>query len=168
MDALSTQEQQWLQQMRQVRDRLYVGMDHHAGQVTVAMADGQAILDHTGSRESFHWVETKVFDQDGGGYRALLDHLAERYPQVPRDHYLFLSEPSYAKPCSQFLRNAGFSAQQVLWVDPRKVAQYRRSHHLVLAGKNDADDARTLLAMLFRATSIRRAPSSSSRSQPWT
>lgn len=158
MDGLSSQEQQWLLKMRQIRSCLFIGIDHHSAQLTVAIASGQQLMEQSGSRNGFSWVKTKVFAQDGVGYLALLDHLADIYPEVPRERYLFLSEPSYAKPCSQFLLNAGLEPSQVLWVDTRKVSQYRKSHHLTSAGKNDADDARTMVAMLFGATSEASAP----------
>lgn len=158
MDNISTQEQQWLERMRQARDCLYIGIDHHSAQLTIALASGKQMMEQLRSRSGFAWMPVKVFTQDGIGYRELLDYIAASYPDVPRDRYFFLSEPSYAKPCSQFLLNAGHKASQVLWVDTRKVSQYRKSHHLTSAGKNDADDARTMVAMLYGAMSEASAP----------
>lgn len=156
--SLSVQEQQWLEKMRVVRDCLYVGIDHHGAQLTVAVATGAEIIERSGDRHGFSWIKTRVFAQDGQGYLDLLDYLATTHPEVAPERYRFLSEPSYAKPCGLFLLNNGFSRSQVLWVDTRKVSQYRKAHHLGASGKNDPEDARTMVAMLYRAASEPSGP----------
>lgn len=158
MEVLSLQEQQWLRQMRLRRDRLYIGIDHHSAQLTIAAATGEEIFTHAAKGPEFSWMKSGVFSQDGPGYLELLADLAERYPEIPRTGYLFLSEPSYAKPFSHFIRQSGFAPEQVLWVDARKVSQFRKSHHLGAAGKNDVEDARAIAALLFQVTSETAEP----------
>lgn len=153
MNATSTLEEQLLAAFRETHEALFIGIDHHGDQMTVAVALGKEISTRQLAKPGYRWIPTKVFDQDALGYLALLDFLSERFPDVPRGRYRFLSEPSYAKPCCHFLFNAGFGRHQVLWADTRKVSQFRKVHHLQASGKNDADDARAMTAMLYLASS---------------
>lgn len=158
MEKLSNQEVEWLLRMRQLRGRIFIGIDHHAGQLTVAMAKGGDILDAHANERGWSCIGSHVYEQDSRGYTALLEDIAKQFPDQSKEDYLFLSEPSYAKPCSSFLLQSGIAASQVLWVDTRKASQYRKTYHLGTAGKNDADDARALVAMLYRATTDPAAP----------
>lgn len=158
MTTLTTLEEQLLQTFRRAHNALFVGIDHHGDQLTVSAARGEELAQRQAVKSGYSWLPYKVFTQDGLGYVALLEYLAEEFPDVPREHYRFLSEPSYAKPCCHFLLGAGFEKHQVLWSDTRKVAQFRKAHHLSAAGKNDADDARTMVAMLYYAASQPSAP----------
>lgn len=158
MSNLSLLEEELLLAFRKAHDALYIGIDHHGDQLTVAVVQGRELADRQRTKPGYSWVPTKVFAQDGLGYVALLDFLAERFPDVPREQYRFLSEPSYAKPSCHFLYRAGFGRHQVLWADTRKVAQFRKTHHLSTSGKNDADDARAMVAMLYFAASHASAP----------
>jgi len=151
---LSAEDACMLRAQQRARDALYIGLDHHAAQLTVAVVRGGEI--QARAKPGYAWVPTKVFDQDGPGYVALLAHLAEAFPDVPRDAYRFLSEPSYAKPCCKFLRDQGFKSGQVLWVDTRKVGQFRKVHNLG-AGKSDVDDARAMVALLYHAATAPHA-----------
>ena len=38
---LTEQEQQWLDRQRALQQRVFVGIDHHSRQLTVAMASGE-------------------------------------------------------------------------------------------------------------------------------
>lgn len=158
MSSLTSLEEQLVLAFRKAHDALYIGIDHHGDQLTVAVVQGRELADRQRSKPGYSWVPTKVFPQDGLGYVALLDYLTERFPDIPREQYRFLSEPSYAKPCCHFLYGAGFARHQVLWADTRKVAQFRKTHHLTASGKNDADDARAMVAMLYFAASQAAAP----------
>lgn len=152
---LTPREHEALLALRQTRQRLYIGLDHHGAQVTVAVARGQAIAERT--KPGYAWVSTFVVAQDGLGYKDLLARLARDYPEVDPQHYAFVSEPSYAKPCSQFLLDRGFTRAQVLWVDTRQVGQFRKTHGLG-AGKSDVDDARAMVALLYHAATHPAAP----------
>lgn len=158
MNTLSTLEEQLLLAFRQAHESLYIGIDHHGDQMTVAFVLGRELAERHLARPGYSWVPTRAFAQDGLGYVALLEFLAEQFPEVPRERYRFLSEPSYAKPCCHFLFGAGFERHQVLWADTRRVSQFRKTHHLTAAGKNDADDARAMVAMLYHAASQAAAP----------
>lgn len=158
MTILTNLEEQLLSAFRQVHSALLIGIDHHGDQMTVAAVRGQEVAEQQLAKPGYSWIAYRVFAQDGFGYVALLEYLAEEFPEVSREQYRFLSEPSYAKPCSHFLLGAGFERHQVLWSDTRKVAQFRKAHHLSAAGKNDADDARTMIAMLYHAACQPSAP----------
>lgn len=154
---MTLQEQAELLVQREARNALFIGIDHHGAQLTVAVARGQEIALRATSKPGYSWITTRVFEQDGLGYKALLEHLETTYPDVPREHYRFVSEPSYAKPCCHFLLSAGLGKHQVLWVDTRKVGQFRKAHNLG-AGKSDVDDARAMLALLYHASTTPGAP----------
>jgi hypothetical protein len=163
LPPLTQLEQQMLLAFRRSQDCLFIGVDHHGAQLTVAAALGRDLAERglqglaTAAKAGLSWVPTSVFPQDGPGYLALLEHLQTSFPEVPRERYRFLSEPSYAKPCCYFLLSAGFGRHQVLWVDTRKVGRFRKAHGLG-AGKSDVDDARAMLALLHHAASTPGAP----------
>ncbi len=156
--SLTSLEAQLLLAFRQAHDALFIGIDHHGDQMTVALVLGRELSIRQLTKPGYSWIPTRVFAQDGFGYVALLDFLAEQFPGVPREQYRFLSEPSYAKPCCHFLFRAGFGTHQVLWADTRRVNQFRKVHHLTASGKNDADDARAMVAMLYFAATQPAAP----------
>lgn len=150
-ETITAEDLIYLNHIRAVRDRLYIGVDHHSRQLTIAAAEGSALLRATEQGRGLAWVDVRVFDQDAFGYLALLEHLATAFPGVGRERYFFVGEPSYAKPFSAFLLNLGFAPSQVRSVDTREVGHYRKAHRFGAAGKNDHDDARALLAMGFRS-----------------
>ncbi len=158
MATLTSLEEQLLLTFRQAHEALFIGIDHHGDQMTVAVVGGRELAERQLMKPGYGWIAYKVFPQDGLGYVALLAYLAEHFPDVPRECYRFLSEPSYAKPCCHFLLGAGFGRHQVLWADTRKVSQFRKTHHLTASGKNDADDARAMVAMLYYAATQPSAP----------
>lgn len=158
MATLTSLEEQLLLAFRQAHEALFIGIDHHGDQMTVAVVGGRELAERQLTKPGYGWIAYKIFPQDGLGYVALLAFLAEQFPDVPRERYRFLSEPSYAKPCCHFLLGAGFGRHQVLWADTRKVSQFRRTHHLSASGKNDADDARAMVAMLYYAATQAAAP----------
>lgn len=139
-------EEAWLATMRQAWECVYVGIDHHSRQLTVAAATGAQFQANHGAK-SAAWIPTAVFAQDGLGYVELLEWLASRFPEVPRDRFVFLSEPTFAKPACQFLAGAGFDPTRVLWVKTTDVGPYRKARAIGKSGKNDLDDARALATM---------------------
>lgn len=142
---LTIHEQQWLEDQRRLRRQVFVGLDHHTTQLTVACADGELLLQGPAPAS----LPIARFAQDGAGYQALLALLRARFPDTSPADFAFLSEPTYAKPLCHFLVQAGFAATQVYWVRTTKVGQYRKAHDLSRAGKNDDEDARTMLWLLF-------------------
>lgn len=92
-----------------------------------------------------------VFEQDGPGYRCLLEWLESRFPGIPRDRFTFVAEPTFAKPLGQFLAKAGFEAHEIKWVRTPEVAPYRKARGIGKSGKNDHDDARAMAMMAFEA-----------------
>lgn len=144
---LTMHERAWLDAQRQLRQQLFVGVDHHAAQLTVAVAMGATLLDRPAPRE----LPVRRFAQDGYGYREMLAWLAEQFPGVEREAIWFVSEPTYARPFGHFLRTQGFTAEQVVWVKPEKVPQYRKANDLSAAGKNDDVDAQVLTLLRFEA-----------------
>ena len=142
---LTSQEQQWLATQRGLQRRVFVGIDYHSVQLTVAMATGEMLR----QRPAPARIPIRRFRQDGLGYRELLTCLDEQFPQANRSDFFFVAEPTFAQPLGYFLRQQGFAPQQILWVKTNKVAQYRKAHDLSAAGKNDDQDARTMLLMGF-------------------
>lgn len=142
---LSSQERQWLDTQRSLHRSVFVGIDHHSIQLTVAMASGETLS----QRPAPGQIPVRRFRQDGLGYRELLACLDDQFPQANRSDFFFVAEPTFAQPLGYFLRQQGFAPQQILWVKTNKVAQYRKAHDLSAAGKNDDQDARTMLIMGF-------------------
>lgn len=141
-------EATWLSSMRQAWERVYVGIDHHSRQFTVAASSGEQ-FQFNQSAKNAGWMPVAVFTQDGLGYVELLEWLAERFPGVPRDHFVFACEPTFSQPLCHFLASVGFSSENILWVKTTEVGLYRRAKGIGRAGKNDHDDARTLTTMAF-------------------
>lgn len=142
---LTTHEQAWLDAQRRLRQQVFVGVDHHSAQLTVTAATGATLLGRPAPRE----LSVRRFAQDGYGYRELLAWLAEQFPGVERSEIWFASEPTYARPLGHFLRQQGFTAEQVAWVKPEKVPQYRKANDLSAVGKNDDVDAQVLTLLRF-------------------
>lgn len=150
MQPLRTHEQGWLDAMRQVWGRVFIGLDHHSRQVTIAAAAGEQFQANRAA-QSANWMLTSIFDQDGLGYADLLDWLTTNFPTTPRDRFVFASEPTFSKPLASFLISAGFCADQILWVKTTEVGPYRKAKGIGKAGKNDTDDSRALATMAFEA-----------------
>lgn len=146
-------EQAWLSSMRQVWERVYVGIDHHSRQFTVAAAAGAEFQQHHTSKGA-GWMPVSVFSQDGLGYVELLDWLDTRFPGVGRDHFVFVCEPTFSQPLCHFLASVGYPTEQILWVKTTEVSPYRKVKGVGKSGKNDHDDARTLATMAFEEASL--------------
>ncbi|MNL01859.1 Transposase [compost metagenome] len=136
--------------MRQAWERVYVGIDHHSRQITVAAASGAQFQESQGAKSST-WMQVTTFTQDGLGYAELLDWLGESFSGVPRERFVFVSEPTFSKPLCHFLASAGFASEQILWVKTIETSLYRKAKGVGNAGKNDQDDARVLATMAFEA-----------------
>lgn len=134
--------------MRQAWERVYVGIDHHSRQFTVATASGAQFQANQAARSSA-WLQVAVFTQDGLGYVELLDWLSENFPDVPRERFVFVCEPTFSKPLCHFLASVGFSSERILWVKTSETGPYRKVKGIGNAGKNDQDDARVLATMAF-------------------
>lgn len=141
-------EDAWLVAMRQAWECVYVGIDHHSRQLTIAAATGGQFQAQQNAKNAA-WIPTAVFAQDGLGYVELLEWLATKFPDVPRDRFVFLSEPTFAKPACQFLAAAGFDPVRILWVKTTEVGPYRKAKAISKSGKNDQDDARAMATMAF-------------------
>lgn len=141
---ISTHEASWLERQRQLGRRLFVGIDHHAAQLTVAAATGAQLR----SRPDAATLPVARFAQDGMGYRELLAWLHDRFGDVAAEEVYFVSEPTLAQPLGHFLRQQGYGAEQVLWVRPEEVPAYRKAQRLSRVGKNDDADARTFVFLL--------------------
>lgn len=144
---LTREEATWLDAQRRLRQQVFVGIDHHAAQLTVSAALGERLLQRATPQE----LPVQRFAQDVYGYRELLAWLAQEFPQANQADIWFVAEPTYAQPLGHFLRRQGFATEQVLWVNPTKVPQYRKAHDLSKTGKNDDSDAQVLVLMLFDA-----------------
>ena len=150
MQEIPAFEDRWLSAMREAWAGVYVGIDHHSRQFTAAAASGEQFQANQGARDSA-WMTTNAFAQDGLGYVELLAWLSGHYPGVPREKFMFLSEPTFAKPLGGFLKSGGYQATQVRWVHTTEVGLYRKAKHVGKSGKNDRDDARALATMTFEA-----------------
>lgn len=144
---LNEHEQQWLDAQRRLGRQVFVGIDHHTAQFTVAVAAGEQLRQRPDPAQ----LTVVRFSQDGLGYRQFLDWLCERFPDAATADFCFLAEPSYSQPLRHFLLGRGFRDDQVLWVNTAKAAQYRKTHDLSRSGKNDDADARTLVLLLYEA-----------------
>lgn len=145
-----TLEAVWLTSMRHAWERVYVGIDHHSRQLTVAAASG-AQFQANQAAKSAAWMQVAVFTQDGLGYAEFLDWLSESFPGVSRERFVFVSEPTFSKPLCYFLASLGFPQDQILWVKTFETSSYRKAKGIGNAGKNDQDDARGLATMGFEA-----------------
>jgi len=144
------EQRRWFESLRQASDRVFVGLDHHSRQVTVAAASGAEFIS-AADAPSANWMPASVFEQDGLGYPVLIDWLESRLPGASRDQFTFVAEPTFAKPLSQYLARAGFNASEIKWVRTPEVAPYRKAKGIGKAGKNDIDDARAMAMMAFEA-----------------
>jgi len=144
------EQRRWFESLRQASDRVFVGLDHHSRQVTVAAASGAEFIS-AADAPSANWMPASVFEQDGLGYPVLIDWLESRFPGASRDQFTFVAEPTFAKPLSQYLARAGFNASEIKWVRTPEVAPYRKAKGIGKAGKNDIDDARAMAMMAFEA-----------------
>lgn len=144
---LTTDERAWLEAQRRLQQQVFIGVDHHSAQLTVAAATGAMLLSRPAPRE----IPVRRFAQDGYGYRELLAWLAAQFPGVAPGEMWFASEPTYARPLGHFLCQQGFTTEQVAWVKPEKVSQYRKANDLSAAGKNDDVDAQVLTLVRFEA-----------------
>ncbi len=149
MQKIDEAEQRWLESFRQASDRVFVGLDHHSRQVTIAAGSGSDFFRST-TRDG-GWIPTAVFEQDGPGYEKLLQWLDGQFSGVPRDRFTFLAEPTFAKPFGRYMVRAGFDAREIKWVRTSEVAPYRKAKGIGKAGKNDWDDARAMAMMAFDA-----------------
>lgn len=138
----------WLSSMHQAWERVYVGIDHHSRQFTVAAGSGEQFQLHQ-TAKSAGWLPVAVFAQDGLGYVDLLEWLTENFPGVPRERFIFTCEPTFSQPLCHFLASMGFSSESILWVKTTEVGLYRKAKGIGRAGKNDHDDARALATMAF-------------------
>lgn len=143
----------WLSSMHQAWERVYVGIDHHSRQFTVAAASG-AQFQANQTAKSGGWMRVAIFTQDGLGYAELLDWLSKHFPDVPRDRFVFACEPTFSQPLCHFLASAAFPCEQILWVKTTEVGPYRKVKGVGKAGKNDHDDARTLATMAFEEAAV--------------
>lgn len=146
-------ENAWLASMRQAWECVFVGIDHHSRQFTVAVATG-AQFQANHSAKSAAWMPVAVFSQDGLGYTDLLDWLTERFPDVARDRFVFACEPTFSQPLCHFLSSVGFPPEAILWIKTTEVGPYRKAKGVGKAGKNDHDDARTLATMAFEEAAL--------------
>lgn len=145
-------EATWLASMRQAWERVYVGIDHHSRQFTVAAATGAQFQQHQYSKTA-NWMPTAVFAQDGLGYVELLDWLSERL-STAKDQFVFVCEPTFSQPLCHFLASVGFDPARILWVKTTEVGPYRKTKGVGKAGKNDHDDARALATMAFEEAAV--------------
>lgn len=139
--------------MRQAWERVYVGIDHHSRQFTVAAASGRNFQEHQGNKNAA-WMPVAVFTQDGLGYVELLDWLEEHFAGVPRERFAFVCEPTFSQPLCHFLASVGFPPERILWVKTTEVGPFRKAKRIGKAGKNDHDDARTLATMAFEEAAL--------------
>lgn len=167
MQSVHTCESQWLETMRQAWGHVYVGLDHHSRQITVAAASGMGFQEHQGA-PSASWMPTAVFAQDGLGYVELLEWLTSQFPDMAPERFVFVSEPTFAKPLGAFLVAAGHVPSQVLWVKTTEVGPYRKAKAIGKSGKNDADDARTLATMAFETKAMPHERRGLFQAAPWT
>lgn len=167
MQPVHTHEAQWLEAMRQAWGHVYVGLDHHSRQITVAAASGVAFQQHQ-SLPNASWMPTATFAQDGIGYVELLDWLSSQFPDTPQDRFVFVSEPTFAKPLGSFLVAAGYVPAQVLWIKTTEVGPYRKAKAIGKSGKNDEDDARTLATMAFETQAMPHERRGLFQAAPWT
>lgn len=141
-------ESAWLTQIRQAWERVYVGIDHHSRQFTVAAATG-AQFQANQSAKGAGWMPVSVFAQDGLGYAELLEWLAALFPETPKERFTFVCEPTFSQPLCHFLASVGFEPAHIQWVKTTEVGTYRKAKRIGKAGKNDHDDARALSTMAF-------------------
>lgn len=146
-------ESAWLSGMRQTWERVYVGIDHHSRQFTVAAASG-AEFQHNQAARSAGWMPAAVFAQDGLGYVEFLEWLAERFGDIPKARFVFVCEPTFSQPLCHFLASVGFEPSRIQWVKTTEVGPYRKAKGVGKAGKNDHDDARTLATMAFEEAAL--------------
>lgn len=146
-------ESAWLSSIRQVWERVFVGIDHHSRQFTVSAASGAQFQANQGARGA-GWMPVSIFAQDGLGYVEFLDWLASQFPGVPKERFTFVCEPTFSQPLCHFLASVGFEPARIQWVKTTEVGTYRKAKRIGKAGKNDHDDARALATMAFEEAAL--------------
>lgn len=146
-------EEAWLSNIRQAWERVYVGIDHHSRQFTVSAATGAQFQANQAAKTA-GWMPVVVLDQDGLGYVELLEWLAAQFPDVPKERFTFVCEPTFSQPLCHFLAATGYDAECILWVKTTEVATYRKARRVGKAGKNDHDDARALATLAFEQAAL--------------
>ena len=148
-----TLETAWLSSIRQVWERVFVGIDHHSRQFTVSASSGAEFQASQGAKGA-GWMPVSVFAQDGLGYVEFLDWLGSRFPDTPKERFTFVCEPTFSQPLCSFLASVGFSPAKIQWVKTTEVGAYRKAKRIGRAGKNDHDDARALATMAFEEAAL--------------
>lgn len=139
--------------MCQAWERVYVGIDHHSRQFTMSAATG-AQFQTNQEAKSAGWMPVSVFAQDGLGYLELLDWLSIRFPNIPKERFIFVCEPTFSQPLCHFLASVGYESTHIQWVKTTEVSTYRKAKRIGKAGKNDHDDARALATMAFEEATL--------------